>query len=379
MRVGQDGGTRCPVSMRASARASAAQPPASHHHSRRVAITAAAASLLAPRPAPAASSPFCGAVDVVPPWAYSVQWQERALDGGVWARVLGDLPGSRGGVLGRLGLGSPPVTSRPVLVLGDPLIGIEYLESLELLASNRGVAFFDWPGVGRSKGRGGEGDGGEDALPSTPDTLAATIDLVRQGLGLGACHAVGVGLGGLLLLAALADPASPLSTSTLSLGLISVAATPAALVDGRRERAAQVVGRAAADALDADALARFRAAAICKRPAGCVAAALADGAGGALAARLAGSAPLVHVGGALAGWAPELRQTMPRTLLLTGEDGCVRRADAEALVAALGPAAEWRPVPASGDFVHVDAAAETVDAFELMFREVEVAGGGGGV
>lgn len=366
--------------MRASPRASAApppqQPPAT---SRRAALTAAAAALAIPRPAHAAASPFCGAVDVVPPWAYSVQWQETVVNGTVWARVLGDLPGTRGGVLGRLGLGSPPVAARPVLVVGDPLLSTAYLESLELLASNRAVAFFDWPGVGRS----GSGGGAPTPPTVTADGLAATIDAVRQGLALGTCHAVGVGLGGLLLLAALADPAAPLSTATLSLGLVSVASTPAALVDGRRERAVAVVGRAAASALargdDAgdDALARrFREGAICKRPAGCVAAALADGASAGLAAAVAGGAPFFRVGGALAGWSPTLRPTMPQTLLFTGEDGCVRPADAEALVAALGPAAAWRPVPASGDFVHVDAAAEVVDGLEFMFREVEAAAAG---
>ena len=61
---------------------------------------------------------------------------------------------------------------------------------------------------------------------------------------------------------------------------------------------------------------------------------------------------------------------MPPTLLIYGEDGCIPAADAVALAGALGGGTVVR-VPAAGDWVAVDAAAEVVDAIEKRAEEEE--------
>jgi alpha-beta hydrolase superfamily lysophospholipase len=265
-----------------------------------------------------------------------------------------------------------------LVVPGEPGLPCAYLEALELLAANRAVSFYDPPCVGRSKAAG-------DAPPpdATPASLVDAVGVVARGLWPEAdqrFHVVADGLGGLVVLDALAaDPA--LRARVVSLTLLSTPASPVAGVAGRVARARALLDSATADAAlagDETAAAAFTSAAIVRRPAGgCVADARAR-ADPAVAAALAGGAPLFALGGALAAWTPRTpdADAMPPTLLMYGEYGTVPPADAAALAGAVGGGTIVR-VPAAGDWVAVDAAAEVVDAIEKGAEEAEGMGAAG--
>lgn len=275
---------------------------------------------------------------------------------------------SEQGLLSRFRKPTPSPPPYPVLIVPGEPMPCTYLESLELVAANRCAVFYDAPGFGQSAG------GAASAADATPAAAIAAISRVADGVWVPGqrFHIVAHGLGGLYALAALNDRVA-------SLTLLSTPSTPAAGVTGRADRAAALLGRDAAAVLTAgpsnpafeQTLAAFEKQAVCKRPAGCVTAAR-ERADPDAATLLAGDNPAFALGGALAQWTPPpLARPAPPTLIITGGDGCVPASDAEALARVTG--GQVRVVPAAGDYVHVDAAAEVVDTVEAFVSAVETA------
>lgn len=352
--------------------ASAQAPPPV---SRRIALAGAAAAAVVstPRPAASAPAPFCGVLEVLPPWTFSSPWREEVITNAtypLWTRVVGKPPAepllARFRSAANRTLPPPPY---PVLVVpGEPGLPCTYLESLELLAANRCAAFFDPIGVGRSRGA--------SVSPSdaTPATQLAAIPAVAAALWSPSqrYHIVAHGLGGLYALAGVSND------RVASITLLATPPTPAAGVAGRLARAAALLGRDAAATLAAgpsapgyvDALTAFTSAAVVKRPAGCVLNAR-DQSAPDIATALAGVNPLFSLGGALAQWTPpQVGRPLHPVLIINGGDGCIRSADAAALAAATG-AGDVLTVSAAGDYVHVDAAAIVVDVVEAFVSGAE--------
>ena len=348
---------------------------------RRIALAGAAAAVAStPRPSLAAPAPFCGVLgDVLPPWTFSSPWREEVITNDtypLWTRVVGKPPAEP--LLARFRSAAnkpPPPPPYPVLVIpGEPGLPCTYLESLELLAANRCAAFFDPPSVGRSRGASGS------STDATPAGQVAAIHAVAAALWppLQRYHIVAHGLGGLFALDGVSDD------RVASITLLATPPSPAAGVAGRLDRATALLGRDAAATLAAgpsspgyaDAVAAFTSAAVVKRPAGCVVDAR-DRAAADITLTLAGANPLFSLGGALAQWTPpQVGRPLPPILIINGGDGSIRSADAAALAAATG-ADNILTVPAAGDYVHVDTAAEVVDAVEAFVSGVETGGRSG--
>lgn len=116
-------------------------------------------------------------------------------------------------------------TGRPPLLLlhGGPGAGSDYLETLEGLAADREVVFYDQLGCGRS-----DHPGHTDWW--TVDYFVSELDEVRAGLGLGHCHVLGQSWGGWLAIDYMARGADGVT------GLV-LASTSASIAEFRRETA----------------------------------------------------------------------------------------------------------------------------------------------
>ena len=141
------------------------------------AVSFAATQPLLPRPAAA----WCG--ERFPSWAYYLKWDQQTIPfehngqtSAVEYRVVGDqVREKKAGV-------------PPIMVVGTPGVGYEYLENLEALSvSDRRIVEVTFPGT----------SGEKNAPPElrTADALAAALLAVCVGLQLPAVHLVAHGLG----------------------------------------------------------------------------------------------------------------------------------------------------------------------------------------
>ena len=183
----------------------------------RSALVAAAATFGPSQPARA----WCG--ERFPSWAYYLTWDERAVPfevqgvkGVVLYRVVGDVA--------REEKSKVP----PVLVVGTPGLGYEYLENLEALTvSDRRVIEVTFAGTG---------DGARaPAALRTVDAWTEQLRLVCQSLDVQTVHLVahGLGAGPALQLASRAVAGSP-APRVRSLSLVSPFGTAADLREGAR-------------------------------------------------------------------------------------------------------------------------------------------------
>jgi len=149
--------------------------------SRRSLLTAAGAAAAA---APALPSlAWCG--ERAPEWALWLQWNEnpslkftyKGATGTVFYRIIGDQAREKGSAV------------PPVLVVGNPGIGYDYMETLEALTiSDRRVVEVNFAGTR---------PGNTSAALVTPDACAEQLRVVCQELKLPTVHVVAHGLGAL--------------------------------------------------------------------------------------------------------------------------------------------------------------------------------------
>ncbi len=188
-----------PVAARSPQRASTLMQAAS----RRLALQlAAAAAVAAPRqPAEA----WCG--EKFPSWAYYIKWDEAAIPfewdgrkGEVGCRVVGDK-------LREKNTGVPPV-----LLVGTPGLGYDYLENLEALTvSDRRVIEVTFAGT----------RGDAPASMRSVGACAAQLEAVCRTLQLPAVHVLAHGLGAPAALQLLGDGSAPARVPMRSLTLVS--------------------------------------------------------------------------------------------------------------------------------------------------------------
>ena len=177
----------------------------------RRALLAAAALLTQAPPAPARA--WCG--ENFPSWAFYLKWDQSALPlqdnpkaGATSYRIVGDLVReSKAGV-------------PPILVVGAPGIGYEYLENFEALTvSDRRVVFVALAGTAPASSSSST----FDTSLATPEAGAAQLAGVCKSLGLPAVHVVAHGLGAPAALRFAASSTSVVRSLTLSSPYGSVA------------------------------------------------------------------------------------------------------------------------------------------------------------
>ena len=233
----------------------------------RRALLAAAALLTQAPPAPARA--WCG--EQFPSWAFYLKWDQAAA-GGTNYRIVGDRAReSKTGV-------------PPILVVGAPGIGYEYLENFEALTvSDRRVIFASVAGTAPAQAF--------DPSLATPEAVAAQLDGVCKTLGVPVVHVIAHGLGAPAALRLAA--ASNAATSVRSLTLISPYGSAADLRPGALDLASvksmpqlenMLLPTVSSNARDS-----------------CIAEARAAGGGPILLPTLAGSAPGTALGGAALG------------------------------------------------------------------------------
>eukprot|EP00884_Botryococcus_braunii_P004033 jgi/Botrbrau1/13630/Bobra.0373s0008.3 len=305
-----------------------------------------------------APAPFCGAVDQVPSWAFTMPWEEEVVswDGySTWTRVVGKKQ-SRG----LFGLFAKDTANKklPLLCIhGGPGFPSRYLETLELLAGQeRRVAFYDQVGCGNSlKASSG---GGPALADVSVGLFVAELAAVRDALGLERCHVLGHGWGGQLALQA---ACSGKLDGVASLTLSSTAPSQARLLSDRRARLEELPDQAReqllqggvgyAGVLNSEYGRRF----ITRRlNVGCIN--VAEGGTSSVTWDALMGGRYFEAGGGLVGWSveEELRSIRIPTLVLRGDEDEVLEGTGQAMAAAI-PSAMLVSLQGAGSFAHIDA------------------------
>jgi len=313
----------------------------------------------------APAEPFCGiAGGAVPGWAYKTAFDQFAIDFDgqkTWIRIVGNPPPAKSSLAF---LGSKTNPKLPVLIIhGGPGLPSQYMESLELLASEgRQVIFYDQTGCGNSllASKGKQRSEAEWTL----DLFLKELDAVCQEVGLtGPCHLLGHGWGGQLALAAAARPGA--SEGIVSLSLISTAPSTASLVADRRQCVETLPAEVQAVLLQGDsnnargavpweaAMQAYTAAFVHRQPRSCVDRARTGASAPVFQAMCGGK--LLSAAGQLAEWdcTPDLKSITPPTLVVRGEYDEVSQASADVLVQGL-PNGRGLVCLEAGSFCHLD-------------------------
>ena len=171
-------------------------------------------------PAAAIQPPFCGVVDVIPPWAFSIPWEEKLVPTSdshgtyrTWVRIVGSKPNPPKPSFNPFKAPSSSSSLReedlPILVVhGGPGLSSRYLETLELMGIYRQVVFYDQIGAGLTlkANTGNVCDVSLDRFgPQLAAVHAATVGNIPTGTDRpmqGGYHVYGHGWGGIAILEA---------------------------------------------------------------------------------------------------------------------------------------------------------------------------------